>query len=115
MPYRSPTVRAVAALSLTQLIGWGATFWLPAVTGPAMAGDLGMVLPAIMAGPTVMLVVMAAASWPLSSIFERHGTRPVMALASPLGAAGLTIMATASGPVPISSPGSLSASPAPAC
>ena len=100
MPYRSPTVRAVAALSLTQLIGWGATFWLPAVTGPAMAGDLGMVLPAIMAGPTVMLVVMAAASWPLSSIFERHGTRPVMALASPLGAAGLTVMATANGPVP---------------
>jgi MFS family permease len=99
MPYRSPTVR-VAALSLTQLIGWGATFWLPAVTGPAMAGDLGMVLPAIMAGPTVMLVVMAAASWPLSSIFERHGTRPVMALASPLGAAGLTVMATANGPVP---------------
>jgi predicted MFS family arabinose efflux permease len=95
-----PTIRAVAALSLTQLIGWGATFWLPAVTGPAMAGDLGMVLPVVMAGPTVMLVVMAAASWPLSTIFERHGARPVMALASPLGAAGLIVMATASGPVP---------------
>jgi MFS family permease len=43
---------------------------------------------------------MAAASWPLSTIFERHGARPVMALASPLGAAGLIVMATASGPVP---------------
>jgi len=99
MPYRSPTVRAVAALSLTQLIGWGATFWLPAVTGPAMADELGMSLPMIMAGPTVMLVVMAMVSWPLSAVFERYGARPVMALGSPLGAAGLLVMGLADGPV----------------
>lgn len=99
MPFRSPTVRAVAALAVTQLIGWGATFWLPAVTGPAMAAELGMALPVIMAGPTVMLVVMAMASWPLSSIFERHGARLVMTLGSPLGAAGLLLMGLADGPV----------------
>ena len=98
MPFRSPTVRAVAALSVTQLIGWGATFWLPAVTGPAMAGDLGMALPMVMAGPTVMLVVMAMVSWPLSGIFERHGARPIMVLGSPLGAAGLLVMGLADGP-----------------
>ncbi len=98
MPFRSPTVHAVAALSLTQLIGWGATFWLPAVTGPAMARDLGMALPVIMAGPTVMLVVMGLVSWPLSTIFERHGARVVMVLGSPLGAAGLLVMAFANGP-----------------
>lgn len=98
MPFRSPTVRAVAALSVTQLIGWGATFWLPAVTGPAMASDLGLALPMIMAGPTVMLVVMAMVSWPLSGIFERHGARPIMALGSPLGAAGLLVMGLANGP-----------------
>ncbi|EUB98718.1 major facilitator superfamily MFS_1 [Rhizobium sp. CF080] len=97
--FRSPTVRAVAALSLTQLIGWGATFWLPAVTGPAMAGDLGMALPMVMAGPTVMLVVMAMVSWPLSAMFERHGARPIMVLGSPLGAAGLLVMALAHDPV----------------
>jgi MFS family permease len=99
MPFRSPTVRAVAALSVTQLIGWGATFWLPAVTGPAMAHDLGMALPTVMAGPTVMLVVMAMVSWPLSGIFERHGARPIMVLGSPLGAAGLLVMGLADGPV----------------
>jgi MFS family permease len=99
MPFRSPTVRAVAALSLTQLIGWGATFWLPAVTGPAMAGELGMALPMVMAGPTVMLVVMAMVPWPLSAIFERHGARPVMVLGSLLGAAGLLVMGLANGPV----------------
>lgn len=99
MPFRSPTVHAVAALSVTQLIGWGATFWLPAVTGPAMASDLGLALPVVMAGPTVMLVVMAMVAWPLSGIFERYGARPIMALGSPLGAAGLLIMALANGPV----------------
>jgi len=99
MPFRSPTVRAVAALSVTQLIGWGATFWLPAVTGPAMANELGMALPVIMAGPTVMLVVMAAVSWPLSAVFERHGARPIMVLGSSLGTAGLLVMGVADGPV----------------
>ena len=99
MPFRSPTARAVAALSLTQLIGWGATFWLPAVTGPAMAADLGMALPAIMAGPTIMLVVMALVSWPLSAVFERHGARPVMVAGSLLGTAGLLLMGLAEGPV----------------
>ncbi|WP_205421248.1 MFS transporter [Rhizobium terrae] len=98
MPFRSPTVRGVAALSLTQLIGWGATFWLPAVTGPAMAGALRMPLPMVMAGPTVMLVVMAIASWPLSAAFERRGARPIMVLGSLLGATGLLLMGVANGP-----------------
>lgn len=94
----SPTVRAVAALSLTQIIGWGATFWLPAVTGPAMAGELGLALPLAMAGPTVMLVVMAVVTWPLSGVLERCGARPVMIAGSALGAAGLLILGSANGP-----------------
>ncbi len=93
------SIRAVAALSVTQLIGWGATFWLPAVTGPAMASELGMALPVVMAGPTVMLVVMAMVSWPLGAIFERLGTRPVMTVGSALGAVGLIALGSASGPV----------------
>ncbi|PST18273.1 MFS transporter [Rhizobium sp. JAB6] len=96
---RSPTARAVVALSLTQLIGWGATFYLPAVMGPAMAGELGMALPMVMAGPTIMLVVMAMMSWPLSSIFERHGARAVMTWGAALGAGGLLILGLAHGPV----------------
>ncbi|MEF0942768.1 MFS transporter [Rhizobium sp. BR 362] len=99
MPFRSPTVRAVLALSLTQLIGWGATFYLPVVTGPAMAAELGLALPMVMAGPTIMLVIMALVSWPLSTAFERHGARPIMTLGSPVGAAGLLIMGLANGSV----------------
>lgn len=98
MPFRSPLHRALAALSLTQLLGWGATFWLPAITGPAMAAGLGLPLPAIMAGPTLMLLLMALASWPLRRVFERHGARPVMMLGSALGAAGLLALGLAQGP-----------------
>jgi MFS family permease len=57
-----------------------------------------MSLPMVMAGPTVMLVVVAMVSWPLSAIFERYGARPVMVLGSPIGAAGLLVMGTANGP-----------------
>lgn len=96
---RSPAALAVAALSLTQLVGWGATFWLPAVTGPAMASALDTTLPLIMAGPTVMLVVMALTSWPLSTALERHGARPLMVFGSILGAAGLLILGLSTGPI----------------
>lgn len=99
MSFRSPTARVIAALSVTQLIGWGATFWLPAVTGAAMAGALGMTLPMVMAGPTVMLVVMAAASWPLGGLFERYGARPIMVFGSLLGAAGLAALSLSVGVV----------------
>lgn len=95
----SPTARAVAALSVTQLIGWGATFYLPAVTGPAMASDLGITLPFVMTGPTVMLMVMAMISWPLGTMFEHHGARPIMTLGAVFGATGLLVMGLAAGPV----------------
>ena len=88
-------VRIVAALSVTQLIGWGATFWLPAVIGPAIASDLQIALPTVMLGPTIMLVVMALLAWPLSRVFESHGARPLMVLGSAFGSAGLLAMSLA--------------------
>jgi MFS family permease len=52
----------------------------------------------VMAGPTLMLVVMAMVSWPLSAVFERYGARPVMVSGSSLGAVGLLVMGLANGP-----------------
>lgn len=92
---RSPVTRAVAALSVTQIIGWGTTFNLPAITGPAMGADIGLPLSAIMAGPTVMLVVMAALAWCLASLFENYGARPIMSLGSLAGAIGLLTLSLA--------------------
>lgn len=94
----SPVTRIVTALSVTQLIGWGTTFWLPAVTGPAMARELDIPLSMAMAGPTVMLIVMAFMSWPLSIILERYGARPAMAIGSVFGSTGLLAIDLAQGP-----------------
>lgn len=63
-----------------------------------MANDLGMTLPSIMAGPTIMLIVMAMVSWLLRKVFENHGARPVMVFGSPVGGLGLLVLALANGP-----------------
>lgn len=99
MPRPSPALFAVAALSVTQLIGWGATFWLPAVAGSLIAADFGLPLPVIMAGPTAMLVMMALISWPLRTLFDRHGARMIMVVGSPIGALGLLALGAANGPI----------------
>lgn len=99
MPLPTAAYRTLAALSFTQLVGWGATFWLPAVTGPAMAADLGIDLAFVMAGPTIMLLVIAVVSLPLGTILERFGARPVMVLGSVLGCLGLSGLSLADGQV----------------
>lgn len=86
---------AVPALVVTQIIGWGTSFNLPAVTGTAMAADLGVPLAGIMFGPTIMLVLMALVALPMASLFERFGARAVMTVGSALAALGVALMATA--------------------
>lgn len=71
------------------------TFNLPAITGSAMAESLGLPYPAVMAGPTVMLVTMALAAVPCLRLFERHGARLVMTSATAIAALGLATIATA--------------------
>lgn len=86
------TASAVAILSLTKLLGWGATFWMIAVTGPSTAADLHLPLSIVMDGPTAMLVVMAIISWPLGTAFERFGARPIMTTGAPIASVGLMMM-----------------------
>ncbi|WP_134102982.1 MFS transporter [Neorhizobium sp. R1-B] len=95
----SRTASVVAILSLTQLLGWGATFWMIAVTGPSTADDLQLPLSIVMSGPTAMLMVMAIVSWPLGTAFERFGASPIMTIGAPLASVGLIIMGMAGGPI----------------
>jgi MFS family permease len=85
----------VAAFALAQAVCWGMTFNLPAITGAAMAEALGLPYPAVMAGPTVMLVTMALAAVPCLRLFERYGARPVMTSATVVAAFGLATIAVA--------------------
>ena len=85
----------IAAIGVTQIIGWGATFNLPGVLGETIAADLGFSLTVALLGPTVMLVVLAGVSWFLAGSFERFGARPVMTVGTILAAVGLILLAGA--------------------
>src|SRR5688500_2089883 len=85
----------IAGLALAQCFGWRMTFNLPAITGAAMAETLRLPYPAIMAGPTAMLVVMALGALPLARLFRQWGARPVMTASVAVGALGLLIIAVA--------------------
>lgn len=88
----------ITAFALAQAACWGMTFNLPAITGTAMAEALGLPYPAVMAGPTVMLVVMAAAAVPFLKLFERLGARLVMTASTAVAALGLATIAMAAAP-----------------
>ncbi len=87
----------IAAIGVTQIIGWGATFNLPGVLGAGIAADLGFSLTIALLGPTVMLVILAGVSWFLAGTFERIGVRPVMMIGTILAACGLLLVAGAQG------------------
>ncbi len=90
---------SIAAIGITQIIGWGSTFNLPGVLGDRIAADLEFSLTVALLGPTVMLVVLAGVSWFLAGSFERFGARPVMTAGALLAALGLLLLAGARGPI----------------
>lgn len=89
----------IGAIGITQIIGWGSTFNLPGVLGDRIAADLGFSLTVALLGPTVMLVVLAGASWFLAGSFERFGSRAAMTIGTVVAACGLLLLAGAQGRV----------------
>lgn len=85
-------------LAVTQLVGWG-TISLPAVIGEQLARDLGLTLPAVFAGTTVMLVVTGLTAPLIANVFVKYGARLVMAAGSLIAAPGFLLMAAATGPL----------------
>lgn len=88
----------LVVLAITQLIGWG-TVSLPAVIGEQFARDLGLSLPAVFAGTTVMLVVTGLTAPLMANAFVKHGARLVMAMGSAIAAPGFLLLAGATGPL----------------
>ncbi|MDQ8731565.1 MFS transporter [Bradyrhizobium sp. LHD-71] len=90
-----PSILVVLAVS--QLVGWG-TVSLPAVIGEQLARDLGLGLPAVFAGTTVMLVVTGLTASLIANAFVAYGARLVMAAGSLIAAPGFLLLAAATGP-----------------
>lgn len=87
--------RIVAALSLSQLVGWGVTFYLVGVFGDRIVADTGWSRGLVHAGFSLALLVMGLASPAIGRAIDRAGGRRVMAMGSLAAALGLVALATA--------------------
>jgi predicted MFS family arabinose efflux permease len=85
---RSKTV-TIAALGVAQILGWGTSFYFPAVLAPPIVADTGWSLFWVVSGTAIGLLVGGLISPKVGTIIDRHGGRPVLAASSLLYAAGL--------------------------
>lgn len=87
----SRLIGVLLVLAITQLIGWG-TIGLPAVVGRDLGADLGMSLPAVFAGSSVLYVTMGLCAPWLAKAFARHGARRVMMMGTVVSAPGYLVL-----------------------
>jgi len=79
----------IAMLATSQIIGWGTTFYVPAVLADDMARDLGIAREAVFLGVTLMVTVGALASPLCGRLMDRVGASTFMPIGSLLIGAGL--------------------------
>ncbi len=94
----SPVGRATAVLAVTQVTGWGTTFYLPALVGRDMARDLGLGTELVFFGVTLMVAVMAVLSPWLGKRMDRVGAAGTLILGSIVFALALVALGFARGP-----------------
>ncbi|BBE73112.1 MFS transporter [Oharaeibacter diazotrophicus] len=85
----------IGLLALSQIVGWGTTFDMPAALGRAMAADLGVPLSGVMLGLSAMMGAGALAGPAVGRALVRHGAADVLAVGSITMAGGLFLMAAA--------------------
>jgi predicted MFS family arabinose efflux permease len=79
----------VAALGVAQILGWGSSFYFPAVLAQPIAADTGWSLGWVVSGTSIGLLVAGLIAPLVGTQIDRRGGRPVLAAASLLNAAGL--------------------------
>ncbi|WP_439816017.1 MFS transporter [Zavarzinia sp. CC-PAN008] len=89
--------RVVAALSLSQFVCWGVSYYLIGVFGGPMAEGLGLTSTVVHGGFTLALVAMGVVSGPVGRQVDRLGGRVVMCAGSVLTALALAGLALADG------------------
>lgn len=85
----------IAALGIAQILGWGTSFYFPAVLAPPIVADTGWALSWVVSGTSIGLLVAGLIAPKVGSIIDRHGGRPVLAVSSLLYAAGLSCIGLA--------------------
>ena len=79
----------ITALGVAQILGWGTSFYFPAVLAPPISADTGWPLSWVVSGTSIGLLVAGLIAPRVGAIIDRRGGRPVLAVSSLLYAAGL--------------------------
>lgn len=80
----------VTAFGIVQILGWGTSFYFPAVFAPPIVADTGWSLGLVVSGTSIGLLVGGLISPKVGEAIGRHGGRPILCASSLLFAAGLT-------------------------
>ena len=89
----------VAALGLAQTLAWASSYYLPAILADPISESLSMPRSWIFGAFSMALLIAAFAGPRVGRIIDRYGGRGVLALTNVVLAAGLVVLAAASGTV----------------
>lgn len=92
-----PVGAAIAALGITQIVGWGTTHYLPAILAASIAAGLGTSPTTVLGGFSWGLLIAGVSARASGRLMDRHGARIVMTAASLLTALGLLAISFAHG------------------
>src|SRR5215210_4857740 len=79
----------VAALGFTQIVGYGSSYYLPAVLAGPISRDTGWSLPWVVGGLSIGLLAGGLAAPAIGRAVDRYGGRPLLLLGSLFLAIGL--------------------------
>jgi predicted MFS family arabinose efflux permease len=85
-----PRPVVVTALGIVQILGWGSSFYFPAVLAQPIIAETGWSLAWVIGGVSLGLLVAGLISPRVGAVIDRRGGRPVLAASSLFYAAGLT-------------------------
>lgn len=87
----------ILGLGISQIIGWGSTFYLPAVLSAPIAADTGWPLAGITLGFSLALLISGLAAPKVGELIQQFGGRRVMPVGFVLAGAGQIALAIAPG------------------
>lgn len=90
-----PLTRIVSGLGVTQIVGWGTTFYIPAVLAGRIAQDTGWSVTSFVGAFSWCMLVSGLLSKRIGALLDALGARTVMSWGSVALAAGLLLVATA--------------------
>jgi predicted MFS family arabinose efflux permease len=89
----------VAALGTAQTLAWASSYYLPAILADPIAAEIGVARPWVFGAFSAALLIAAFAGPAIGRTIDRHGGRGVLILSNIVLAAGLVVLAAATGVV----------------